>query len=251
MRPVIEQHDDEGGVRVAVLNRPPANAIDESLLDALDTLVADVAADDGVRALVLAGEGAFFCGGFDLRAPPRDDGSVAELVALYRSAHRNLLALPKPTVAAVEGHAIAGGLVLALACDHRVLADGDYKIGLNEVGIGAAFPGSAIEIVRLRLSSAAAAELVLDAALHPAGDAVRLGIARDLVAAPTAREEAVRLAARLGSYPAAVYAHAKARLVGDTVARIDAVSMDEELATAALWSIPESREARRDQRRRL
>src|SRR2546426_1178401 len=150
----VERRHEEGGVLVGVLNRPPANAIDESLLDGLDTLVADAAADDSVRALVLAGAGAFFCGGFDLRAPPRDDDSIRTVVGLYRSAHRNLLALPKPTVAVVEGHAIAGGLVLALACDHRVFAAGDYKIGLNEVAIGAAFPASAIEIVCVRLSAA-------------------------------------------------------------------------------------------------
>src|SRR5438034_10901103 len=98
MKPVIERRDEEGGVRVGVLNRPPANAIDESLLDALESLVADTATDNSVRALVLAGAGPFFCGGFDLRAPPRDDGSVAEMVALYRSAHRSLLALPKPKI---------------------------------------------------------------------------------------------------------------------------------------------------------
>ena len=82
------------------------------------------------------------------------------MVSAYRSAHRRLLA-PKPTVALVNGHAIAGGLVLALACDHRFTVTGDHRIGANEVAIGAAYPAAAIEIVHLRLTHPVAAQLVL------------------------------------------------------------------------------------------
>src|SRR5205085_3221966 len=177
-----------------VLDRPPANAIDESLLVALEEAVDAAVTDDAVRALVLAGRGPFFCAGFDLRAPARDETGVRAIVERYRSSHRALLACPKPTVALVEGHAIAGGLVLALACDRRVMAEGDYRIGLNEVAIGAAFPGAAMEIVRLRLTAAAATELVLGAELVGASDAVRLGVVDALAPRADAPGRAIELA---------------------------------------------------------
>src|SRR5215470_507456 len=95
----VRTRDVEGGVRVLTLDRSPANAIDEALLG--DLLAALGAARDAaaVRAVVLTGAGAFFGGGFDLAAPPRDAAATARLNALYRDAHLALLELPKPTVA--------------------------------------------------------------------------------------------------------------------------------------------------------
>ncbi len=242
---------DEGGVRVLALDRPPANAIDESLLAALDAALERAAAEPAVRAVLLTGTGAFFSGGFDLSTPRRDDEDAARVVALYRSAHRRLLALEKPTVALVNGHAIAGGLVLALACDVRLASDVPARIGLNEVAIGSSFPAAAIEIVRARLTAQAAAELMLRAELYPLSEGVRLGVVERLLPAASARAEALGVAARLGGFPREVFVHTKRALVADALARIDAVPMVAELASAELWRAPESRAARAAQRERL
>src|SRR5215831_12636852 len=115
----IRHQDHEGGVRVLTLDRPPANAIDETLLGDLAAAVRAAADDEAVRAVVLTGAGTFFSGGFDFRAARRDDAASRHVHTLYRDAHRALLALPKPTLAMMRGHAVAGGLVLVLACDSR------------------------------------------------------------------------------------------------------------------------------------
>lgn len=243
--------DDEGSTRILTLDRPPANALDESLLVALEEAVADATADDRVRAVVLRGEGAFFSGGFDLAAERREGEAVERMVRAYRSSHRALLACPKPLVAAIGGHAVAGGLVLALACEHRLAAEGSYRVGFTEVAIGATFPPVALEIVRLRLSDAALAALILRAELHPATALVRAGAVEELVPAAELDERARALAARLASYPREVYAHMKGALVADALARLDAVTLDEELRIAALWSADESRAARERQRAAL
>src|SRR4029078_8590937 len=125
---------------------------------------------------VLTGGGKFFSGGFDLSQPRRDEEEVVVMTTLFRDAQVRLLTLPKPTIALMNGHAIAGGLGLVLACDYRLGVDGDYRIGLNEVAIGAAYPKVAREIVGLRLSHQRAAELLLGAALYPASQAIRLGV---------------------------------------------------------------------------
>jgi len=248
---MIHSSDEAGGVRVLTLDHPPANALDYELLVDLDRAVGAAEDDDAVRAVVLTAEGRFFCAGFDLRSPPRAGDEVEAMVGAYRAAHRHLLALPKPTLALVNGHAIAGGLVLALACDHRFSVEGDHLVGVNEVAIGAAYPSAAIEIVRLRLRHEHANHLVLGADLHPAGVAVDMGIVEAIVSGDRARSVVLERASRLGSYPRDVYAHAKRALIGDALERIDATSTEEELATAALWTTDESRAARSAQRRSL
>jgi enoyl-CoA hydratase len=247
----IRTEDRKGGIRILTLDRPPANAIDETLLTDLATALDTVCAQDAVRAVVLTGAGAFFSGGFDFAAPRRDDAVAPQLYALYRDTHVKLLSLPKPTIAMVNGHAVAGGLVLALACDHRLGLDGDYRVGLNEVTVGAAFPRTAVEIVRLRLPHACVSELILGAALYPANQAVRLGIVNEVFPPNQLEETVLRRAARLAALPREAYAHAKAALVTDAETRITAETDDEAMRTMAVWLAPESRAARARQREKL
>ena len=247
----IRADDFDGGVRVLTLDRPPANALDETLLADLGAALDTARTDDAVRALVLTGAGAFFSGGFDLTAPRRDTAQALALQTLYRDVHLALLGFPKPTLAQVAGHAIAGGLVLVLACDYRLGADGDYKLGLNEVAIGASFPRAAFEIVRLRLPHARAAELLLGAALYPVSQATRLGIVDELLAPASLPDTILRRAARMGAFPRAAYAHTKAALVEDAIRRTMQESPDAEARTAAVWTSDESRAARARQRAKL
>jgi enoyl-CoA hydratase len=247
----IQVEDRDGGVRVLTLNRPPANAIDENLMSDLEHAIVAARADDAVRAVVLRGQGGFFSAGFDFAAPRRDDDVAHDLYACYRAAHLRLLTLPKPTVAMVNGHAIAGGLVLALACDYRLGIEAEYRVGMNEVAVGASFPRAALEIVRLRLPHARLSELILGAALYPSSQAIRLGIVDELLSADRFEETVLRRAARLGAFPREAYAHAKAALVAEAAARIEAETPEEALRTMSVWVAPESRAARARQRERL
>jgi enoyl-CoA hydratase len=247
----VRVDDRDGGVRLLTLDRPPANAEDESLLTDLSAALDDAARRDTVRALVLTGAGKFFSGGFDLAAPRRDGAAAVAIGTLFRDTHLKLLALPKPTIALVNGHAIAGGMILALACDYRLGVDGDYKIGLNEVAIGSSFPRVAFEIVRLRLPHARAAELLLGAALYPASQAVRLGLVDELLPADTILATVLRRAARMGAFPREAYADTKGMLVAEAVSRVAAETPEEDDRRAAVWTTAESRAARAAQRQKL
>ena len=254
----IRAEDPDGfrGVRLLTLDRPPANAITAALLADLSAALDAAREDDAVRAVVLTGAGPFFSAGLDLRggidfAAAPGAGVASDPFAALRECILRFLHLPKPTVAMLRGHAIAGGLVLVLACDYRLGQEGEYRIGLNEVAIGASFPRAAFEVVRLRLTHQRAGELLLGATLYPAGEAVRLGVVDELLPAATFEETLMRRAARLGSYPRAAYAHTKAALVAATIARVEAETPQEAAQTAAVWMTPESVAARAEQARKL
>ncbi len=247
----VRSEDHDGGVRVLRLDRPPANAIDETLLDALGEALDRARQDDAVRAVVLTGAGPFFSAGFDFAAPQRDEAASVRIAARYRDVHAALLGLPKPTVAAVNGHAVAGGLVMVLACDYRLGVEGEHRVGLTELAVGAGFPLVALEIVRLRLPHARAAELMLGAALYPATQALRLGVVDELFPADTFMATVLRRAARLGGHPREAYAHTKSALVAEALARVHAETPAAAATAAAVWTTPESRAARGRMREKL
>lgn len=247
----VRVDDREQGVRLLTLDRPPANAIDETLLSDLSKSLDDARKDEAVRVLVLNGAGRFFSGGLDLSAPLEDGEIFRRRLELYRESHLRLLTFPKPTVAMVNGHAIAGGLVLVLACDARLGLDGDYRIGLNEVAIGASFPKVAFEIVRLRLTHAQASELLLGAATYPASHAIRLGVLDELLPADDFEATVLSRAVHLGAFPREAYAHSKAALVVEAAVRVEAESPEEAARAAAVWMTPESVAALEAQRKKL
>ena len=128
---------DHGAVRELRLNRPPANALSPELIVALRRSV-ESAPNDGVRALVLSGAPGRFCAGLDVPLLLTFDRPA--MASLWRELYALMRALacsPIPIAAAITGHAPAGGTVLPLFCDWRVIADGDFKMGLNEVQVGA------------------------------------------------------------------------------------------------------------------
>jgi enoyl-CoA hydratase len=242
------RHD--GDVLVLRLNRPPAHAFTTELLADLDRAIRDAAEDRSVRCVVVTGSGPFFSGGFDMKAPPRNSAEVIEMNNHYHSAHRQLVALPKPTVAAVNGHAVAGGLILALACDHRVAPRLAFRVGLTEVAVGAGYPPAASAIAIDRLG-ADAIDLILGADLLWSDDPRLSFLFRSKHEPATFEEETLSFARRLASLPAAAYANAKAAVVRDLLARIDGASDQEKAAAMSVWIDPESDAARDEVRRSL
>ena len=246
------RYEVSNGLARLTLNRPDhMNAFTHAMHVEFEELMLAISEDKSIRAVVLTGAGKFFSGGFDLSAPRREDDEIVIMTSLFRDTHVKLLTMPKPTITMLRGHAIAGGLILVLACDYRLGLDGDYKIGLNEVAIGAAYPKVAMEIVRLRLTHQRAAELLLGAALYPASQAVRLGVVDELFPPDKLEETVMRRAERMGAFPREAYVHSKMALVEDTVARVMAEPAEEAARAAAVWMTPESRAARAKQREKL
>jgi enoyl-CoA hydratase/carnithine racemase len=134
----IENHD--GGIRELRLARPPVNALDPEMIDTLLAAVRD-AQSDGTRAIVLSGREGLFSAGLDLPALLRLDRDG--MVSFWRSLFGLLETLarsPVPVASAMTGHSPAGGTVIALFTDYRVMARGEFRLGLNEVQVGLVVP---------------------------------------------------------------------------------------------------------------
>ena len=169
------------GIAVLTLARPPVNALDVELCTAVAEGLRGPRVD-GARAVVLTGAGRVFSAGVDLRSVV--SGGVEyprRLLPALTDMFRMAFTLPVPLVAAVNGHAIAGGCVLAACADVVLMSEG--RIGLPEVRVGVPFPRAAIEVVRHAVGDVGARRLMLGAeTVVPAAEAVALGLVGRVVA---------------------------------------------------------------------
>jgi enoyl-CoA hydratase len=204
----LHQESITDGVMLLELDRPPANAMDLSLLGELCSRF-DALASDPPSALVLAGRHGFFSGGVDLKAVPGYDPlQQRQMVELINRMVLVGYDLPFPVVCAVTGHAIAGGLVLALCADVRIASDAG-RYGLTEVKVAVPYPAAAIGVVRAELSPVAARRLVLGSELSDAAECLALGLFDEVLPAEAVVPRALDEARRLAAFPREVYARSK------------------------------------------
>jgi enoyl-CoA hydratase/carnithine racemase len=202
----------EGMVGVILLDRPPANSYDYDFLRELGAAVDEARYDDDVRAVVVASASdRFFSAGADLAAFRGGSPNQRSMICLLaHEVFRKLEHTPMVFVAAIAGHALGGGLELALACDLRFAARGSYRIGLPEVTLGL-FPGSG-GTQRLPRLVGLAKGLDLIASGRPVTpeEATELGIVdRLLDDAAACRAAAVEYCAKLAAGPAEAVGRAK------------------------------------------
>jgi enoyl-CoA hydratase/carnithine racemase len=201
------------GIAEITLDRPEAmNALSSAMIARLAVVCAELAADRGVRAIVLGAAGRAFCVGADLkeRAAMSDAGLMAQR-PVFRAAFGAVLGLPQPVIAAVHGYALGGGCELALSCD-LIVADETAQFGLPETTVGL-IPGSGgTQLALRRLGPGRAADLVLTGRRIDAAEAARLGLADRLVPAGTAGEHARELAGLIAANSPVAVLNAKRAL---------------------------------------
>jgi enoyl-CoA hydratase len=225
----VEEHED--GIVVLSVDRPPANAMSLELLRELVRRLAEVAAE-APRALVLAGRPGCFSAGVDLKAVPGyGPAEHREMVALINAMALGAYELTFPVVGAITGHAIAGGMVLALCADIRVAAAAG-RYGLTEVQVGVPFPQAAIGVVRAELSPQAARVLALGSELTDARECERLGVFDEVLDAEDVLSRSLHQAARLAELPPEVYARTKRELREPALAQMRAAADGDPLLAA-------------------
>lgn len=240
---MIERELDNDGILTLRLAHGKASVLDAELLEALGREIQDL---QGARAVLLTGTGSIFSAGVDLfRIVDGGQAYVDRFFPLLSDFVRAMFVVPVPVVAAVNGHAIAGGGVMAMAADYRVMAEGSGRIGVPEVLVGVPFPAAALEVVRFAVPSAHLQALIYTGRALLPQEAQAFGLVDETVAADALPARAREVAAQMAALSPEVFRMTKQHLRAETLARMTA-AVEYDRAAHALWAAPETHARIRD-----
>jgi len=200
--------EDRDGIRVLRLAHGKVSAMDIELGEAFIAEM-DAAAASSVRAVVVTGTGSSFSAGVDLFRLLKDGPAYGQrFLPVLDAMLRVALTFPKPMVAAVNGHAIAGGCILAATCDRRIMA-GTGRIGIPELVVGVPFPALPLQIMSARMPDAAFRDLVMTGRTVAVDEALTLGLVDEKCDADALVDRALTVARQLAAIPAEAFALTK------------------------------------------
>jgi enoyl-CoA hydratase len=231
------------GITVVTLASGKVNAMDTELLEGISSTFDDLAASD-CRAAVLTGAGRAFCAGVELKVFAEGGPAYTEkFLPALDGAFESVFNFPKPVVAAVNGHAIAGGCILAGACDRKIMANSGGRMGVTELYVGLPFPVVALEVFRYAVGDRRADDLILTGRTCPADEALAVGLVDEVVAPDDLMTRALTVARELSEYiPAHTFRINKAQLRRETNNRIARYRAVDNPETLEVWSQPEAGE---------
>lgn len=172
---------EKKGVGIIRINRPPANAINCEMVDELFDMIDRIVSKDDIKAIIITGEAGFFVGGADIKMMQEHMGhNLPSFIEAYtvhlQRAFNKIEEIPKPVIAAINGHAMGGGCELTLACDFRFMAKGKAKIGLPEVKLGILPGAGGLQRLPRLIGKAKAMEMIIKGSLLSAEEALEVGL---------------------------------------------------------------------------
>jgi enoyl-CoA hydratase len=231
------QTERRDGLAILRLAHGKASAMDLELLVSLRAEFERLGAATDVRAVVLTGTGSIFSAGVDLkRLLAGGRGYIEQFLPALDACFLAAFGVDKPVVAAVNGHAIAGGCILAGCCDARLMADGPGRIGVPELKVGVPFPPAIVEILRATLPVEQLHELLLRGRICEPREALARGLVDEVVESERLMGRAVESARELATPPAEAFAATKRVLRAASRERAAKLSRESQAATIELWA---------------
>lgn len=185
----------QDGIARVVIRRGKVNAFNDAVIDEMSRTFGELALDPSVRAITLTGTGKFFSFGFDI---PQFLGYNKERFTRYLTGftrlYREIFLHPKPVVAMLNGHTIAGACMIATSCDYRVMVTGKARISLNEINFGSSVFAGSVEMLKLLVGPRNAETVLYSGAMYTAEEALRMGLVDRVVAEADLEDEAGRVA---------------------------------------------------------
>ena len=233
-------------VAVLTMTHGKANALDIEFCDALAARFDDLRKADA-KAVVLTGRGKIFSAGVDLK---RLSAGGAEYTRRFLpTLHRLYEAVffhPKPVVAAVNGHAIAGGCVLACCADRRLMARDAGRIGVTEILVGVPFPAMAFEVVRFAVPPRYLPEFTLSGATYATDEALRRGWVDEVAEPGELLEDAIAVARELSLLSPAAFAQTKLQIRQPVTERLTKSGQATDKVVTDIWAAPATLDYIRD-----
>lgn len=234
-----EQH----GVATVTLRRGKVNAINDIVVAELKACFHQLETDSAVKAVILTGNGKFFSFGFDtnyFQDHPKD--LFIDFLMNFTDFYTSLFLFPKPVVAALNGHAIAGGCMLASACDYRIMAGGNAKIGLNEITFGASLLAGSVEMLKFCVGDKNAQQIVYSGRMFGAEEAREMGLIDQVVPGSNVISEANRVAGELAQQPQQAFRGIKLLLRKSIGLEMRKKEKDSILDFTQIWYSPQTKE---------
>ena len=235
-------------VAIVKLNRGVTNVLDMELVNELGQLLEKIEHDSNVSALVLGSSNDKFLSiGFDiprLFELPRE--GFQTFFSEFNRVCLSLYTLPKPTIAAITGHAVAGGCILALCCDYRFIAEGRKLMGLNEIKLGVPVPYLVDCVLRYTVGTRYAREIMDTREFYGPADSLRMGLVDAVLPGGEVMARAVERAGLLGAWPREAFALIKLNRVEDIEQRVLARREEKERLFVDCWYSDEARQRLRE-----
>jgi enoyl-CoA hydratase len=231
---------NESGIATVTMTHGKANALDIEFCNSLATTFAVLRGSE-VKAVVLTGQGKMFCAGVELkRLSAGGPDYVRAFLPVLHKLYDAVFFYPKPVIAAINGHAIAGGAVLAACADRRVMAKDGGRIGVTELQVGVPFPALAFEVVRFAVPPRYLSEFMLGAGTYASDAALQKGWTDEVVAPGELMARAYEIAAQYASLSPSAFAQTKAQIRQGVVDRVAHSGAATDRAVTAIWTAPEA-----------
>lgn len=226
----------EDGIATLTIKHGKANALDIALCSELAKCFDELRASDA-RAVVMTGQGRIFSAGVDLLQLTSGGADyVRRFLPILHRLYDAVFFHPRPVVAAMNGHAVAGGCVLACCADRRIMARGNGRVGVTELLVGVPFPALAFEIVRFAVPQRHLSEFMLSGATYDVAAALARGWVDEVVEAEKLLQHAVAAARSLASLSPAAFAQTKKQLRQEAAERVERSGAATDATVTAIWT---------------
>lgn len=239
MQYVTVTRDD--AVVVIQLCRGKVNALNDTVVAELGEAFEQAKSDPGIGAVILTGSGKFFSFGFDIpEFLSYSKEEFSRYLTNFTNLYREIFVFPKPVIAALNGHTVAGGCMLATACDYRLMVQGKARISLNEIGFGSSVFAGSVEMLQFCVGERHAQSILYSGALYSAEQAFELGLVDQTTSVESIAEDAGRVARENAGKDARAYQSIKSLLrgpVAESMKKREAESIQE---FVEIWYSPDT-----------
>ncbi|MEM7008903.1 MAG: enoyl-CoA hydratase/isomerase family protein [Thermodesulfobacteriota bacterium] len=202
--------------------RNKVNALNDAVVDDLTYSLKEIAENSNIKSVVLTGQGSFFSFGFDVpgfMSYPKD--SFESYVTKYSELVKNIFMFPKPVIAAINGHAVAGGCVLAVACDRRIMQSGKPRIALNEMTFGSTLFSSVTEPLKYAAGPRNSENIIYSGTMLSAEEAQELGLVDEIYGEEQFEDKVSEVSSIFANKDLRAFASIKQLLKSDALDRIE------------------------------